>query len=192
MIRSGDGERGVVHTTSIACVLVHYNFFAAFFAPGGRKLLLLSMLAVPVPWLYAAEITGPDYPSDFRNWTHVKTGFVDDKHPLFDAFGGIHHIYANESALRALRDKTEFADGSVLVFDLLVAAPFTGGIAEGERRRIDVMQRGTQEFSSTGGWGYGSFAGAGEQLVDQDVVEKCYGCHEGQKERAYVFSEYRY
>jgi hypothetical protein len=163
-----------------------------FLASNCRKLLVLSLLAVPAPWLYAEEITGPDYPTDFRNWAHVKTGFVDDQHPLFDAFGGIHHIYANASALQALRGKTEFTDGSMLVFDLITAAPFTGGIAEGERRRIDVMQRNTRKFSSTGGWGYGSFAGSSEQLVDQDVVEKCYGCHEGQKDKSYVFSEYRY
>jgi hypothetical protein len=37
--------------------------------------------------------------------------------------------------------------------------------------------------------GYGSFVGATEQLVDQDVIEKYYSCHEAQKDRAYVFSE---
>jgi hypothetical protein len=37
-----------------------------------------------------------------------------------------------------------------------------------------------------------SLIGATEQLVDQDVVEKSYSCHEAQKDRAYVFSVYRF
>jgi hypothetical protein len=122
---------------------------------------------------------------------HIKTSLIDEKHPLFEAFGGIHHIYANGKALLAIRSNSEFADGSVFVFDLLVAVAFNGGISEGKRRRLDVMEKNRAKFSSTGGWGFESFEGSTQQRVDQNVVEKCYSCHEPQVDKDYVFSDYR-
>jgi hypothetical protein len=52
-----------------------------------------------------------------------------------------------------------------------------GGVISGERRRIDVMQRGRLRFPQTNGWGYASFTGSSEERVAQDVAEACHGCH---------------
>lgn len=32
------------------------------------------------------------YPDSYRDWTHVKSMVIQAGHPLYDAFGGIHHV----------------------------------------------------------------------------------------------------
>src|SRR5688572_4861263 len=59
------------------------------------------------------------FPDNYRHWTHVSTSIIQNGHPLFEAFGGIHHIYANDKALKAWQDNKALPVGSVLVFDLL-------------------------------------------------------------------------
>ena len=99
-----------------------------------RTYAFLLLLAFPIYPLYGTEEIKIDYPSGYRNWIHVKTGLIDEKHPLFEQFGGIHHIYANRPALQAMKTESEYPNGSAFVFDLIVSAPYDGGIAEGERR----------------------------------------------------------
>jgi hypothetical protein len=57
---------------------------------------------------------------------------IEPGHPLYEISGGIHHIYANESALEGYRTGS-FADGAVIVFDPLEAIAADNAIAEGER-----------------------------------------------------------
>jgi len=54
------------------------------------------------------------YPDGYRGWVHVKSMVIQKGHPLYDSFGGIHHIYANKKALEALKKKNTFPDGAVL------------------------------------------------------------------------------
>src|SRR3989337_1249258 len=61
------------------------------------------------------------YPKDYRNWTHIKSMVIQQGHSLYESFGGIHHIYANEKALKAMKSGKLYPDGAVLVFDLLEA-----------------------------------------------------------------------
>ena len=68
----------------------------------------------------AQEAAKVDYPTGYRDWTHVKSMVIQSGHPLYESFGGIHHIYANQSALEGYRTGS-FADGSVIIFDLLEA-----------------------------------------------------------------------
>lgn len=141
-----------------------------------------------------AQVSGVAYPSGYRDWTHVKSVLVSEQHPLSERFGGMHHVYANALALRAMKDQAPYPDGAVLVFDLLAAEAFDGGIATGQRRRIDVMQRGSQQFAATDGWGYASFKGSSDERVVQDPAESCHACHVsgsgGQKTVNGVFSTY--
>ena len=32
------------------------------------------------------------YPTGYRDWSHIKSMVIEEGHPLFEAFGGIHHI----------------------------------------------------------------------------------------------------
>ncbi len=132
-----------------------------------------------------------DYPVDYRGWAHVKTLLLQPGHPLADPFEGIHHIYANAAALKGLQGGA-YADGAVLVFDLLAAQGGEHAVQEGERKFIGVMQRDAKRFAATGGWGYEGFAGNSktERMVT-DGGKSCYGCHVAQKETHYVFSQWR-
>ena len=153
-----------------------------------KSYTVLTLLVLPLCLCFADEV---DYPTAYRNWNHVKSGIVDQKHPLFEAFGGMHHIYANAPALQALKANSEYPDDAVFVFDLMYAVPFDGGIIEGERRRIDVMVKNKIKYANTGGWGFESFKGSTQQRVMQNVTEKCYSCHEAKTDTDYVFSVYR-
>jgi hypothetical protein len=74
------------------------------------------------------------YPDGYREWTHVKSMVIQKGHPLFDAFGGLHHIYANAAAADALRASKSFPDGAVFVFDQLTATMENNAIMEGPRK----------------------------------------------------------
>jgi hypothetical protein len=141
----------------------------------GALLIVLALLSCTS--LGSGDTTAVSYPSGYRDWTHVKSSLITEENPFFDRFGGIHHVYANGPALWAMKKQILYPDDAVLVFDLLSAVRVDGGLISGERRRIDVMQRGQQRFPKTGGWGYASFKGSGEERVAQDVTEACHGCH---------------
>ncbi len=86
----------------------------------------------------------------------------------------------------------QYEDGAVFVFDLLGYDDSNNTIVETDRKRIDVMQKDSEKFSETGGWGYDTFVGdSATERLDQDVVVACFGCHSGAKASNYVFSHYR-
>lgn len=131
------------------------------------------------------------YPEGYRSWVHVKSMVIEEGHPLYEAFGGIHHVYANELAHRALVEgKGRYPDGAVFVFDLLEAHDEDDAIVEGPRKVLAVMQKSSKAFASTGGWGFEGFKGDTRERVVTDM-KSCFQCHEPQKERGYVFSEMR-
>lgn len=76
---------------------------------------------------------------------------IQQGHPLYDSFGGIHHIYANEKALKAMKNGKTNPDGSVLIFDLMDARSENNAIVEGPRKVLGVMQKDAKKFSKTGG-----------------------------------------
>jgi hypothetical protein len=132
-----------------------------------------------------------DYPSDYRSWQHVKTAVLQSGHPLEEIFGGIHHIYANAQAMEGLTGG-EYKDGAVLVFDLLDYQVADHTLTEGDRKRIDVMQFDRDQFSDTGGWGFGSFVGNSKtERVEQNPATACFQCHVPQEDSNYVYSQYR-
>ena len=133
---------------------------------------------------------GVDYPAEFRSWQHVKSMIIQPGHPLYETFGGIHHVYANFKAMRGLSEG-EFDTGAVFVFDLLGYDESGNTLVEAQRKRLDVMQYDAAGFADTDGWGYASFAGNTPQLIVQDIATACYACHQGAKATNFVFSRYR-
>jgi hypothetical protein len=155
-----------MRTTILAALLV--SLTAA--APGGGKVA---------------------YPEGYRRWAHVKSMVIEEGHPLYEQFGGIHHVYANEKALKALAaGKGRYPDGAVFVFDLLDAEMDGNAIVEGKRKVVGVMQRDAKRFGETGGWGFEGFKGDTRERAVTDM-KSCFECHEPQKERGFVFSELR-
>lgn len=136
-----------------------------------------------------ADDAAVPYPDGYRDWHHVKSMVIEEGHPLFGAFGGIHHIYANAAALTGYRSGT-FPDGSVIVFDLLEAQSGGNAVTEGPRKVVGVMRKDATKYAATGGWGYEGFAGGdrSKRAVGADAATACHACHQAQKATDYVFS----
>src|SRR5262245_16383403 len=132
------------------------------------------------------------YPAGYRHWIHVSTTIVGPQSPFFKGSGGIHHIYANEKALRGY-ESGKFPDGATLVFDLLDTKQAEGLVLEGPRQRVDVMVKDSQKFSATGGWGFERFAGDSqtERLLTEERQAQCFSCHQKSKAQDFVFSKFR-
>jgi hypothetical protein len=145
-------------------------------------------------WSAAAkESASVPFPKGWRSWAHVKSmAITSDQHPLFNAFGGVHHIYVNATGLKASKSGGPYPDGSVLVFDLLEWTESGGAYTEGARKLIGVMHKDSKKFAATGGWGFEGFkAGDPKERLVTDATNQCYNCHTAQKEHDFVFSRYR-
>jgi hypothetical protein len=140
---------------------------------------------------FAADNAVP-YPEGYRQWQHVKSMVIQEGHPLHGAFGGIHHLYANDKAMQGYRSG-KFPDGAVIAFDLLEAPQADNAITEGKRKVLGVMYKDAKKFAATGGWGFEGFVGDSktERAVGANAATACFGCHTAQKQNGYVFSNYR-
>jgi hypothetical protein len=146
--------------------------------------------AVLLAGLGSAQST--TYPSGFRNWVHVKSALVTSAHPAAQSEGGLHHIYANPKAMEGYASG-QFADGSVIVYELLETQEKDGVISEGARRKLDLMVKDSARYQSTGGWGFQRFPGAGETtgVLQAPAASVCFDCHSRAKEHGLVFSRMR-
>ena len=132
------------------------------------------------------------FPAGYREWVHVKSGVIGPEFPAYATEGGIHHIYANRTALSGFKTGT-FEDGSILVYDLLSLSEKSGIGTEGARRRIDVMVKDSRRYPAFAGWGFGRYMGTDHEhdVLTSDIRETCYKCHEQRKVQGFVFSGLR-
>jgi len=153
--------------------------------------VVASMLAAGMA-ATAADAPPVPYPDGYRQWTHVKSMVINPGHALYDAFGGIHHLYANKKAEQGYA-KGKFADGAVIVFDLLEAKSADNTVQEGARKVVGVMHKDAKKYKATGGWGFEGFKGDSktDRAVAGNAAAACYQCHTAQKDKDYVFSAYR-
>jgi hypothetical protein len=156
-----------------------------------RKLLIIAALSVTSP-LFAADPAPVPYPEGYRQWVHVKTMTINQGHALFDAFGGTHHLYANKKALQGYKSG-KFADGSVIIFDLLEAKAVDNTVQEGARKVVGVMHKDSRKYRETGGWGFEGFKGDSkvDRAVGRNATTACFQCHTAQKNNDCVFSSFR-
>jgi hypothetical protein len=143
--------------------------------------------------LAAAAAPPVPYPEGYRHWTHVKSMVIQPGHPLHEAFGGIHHIYANDKALQGYRKGGAMPNGAVIVFDLLAADSGGNAVQEGPRKVVGVMVKDRAKWPQTGGWGFEGFKGDSktERAVGEQAASACFGCHAPEKEHDFVFSRWR-
>lgn len=151
--------------------------------------LAAATLAAAPPASSPAEVP---YPANYRTWTHVKSMIIEPGHALHASFGGIHHLYANEAAMRGYREG-RFPDGAVIAFDLLEAVSADLTVSEGKRKVLGVMHRDAKKFAATGGWGFEGFVGDSrtQRAVGANAATACFACHQARKDHEYVFSSYR-
>lgn len=154
-----------------------------------RTLYTLALTTFSTQLLAADSVP---YPTGYRDWHHVKSMVIEEGHPLYASFGGIHHIYANKKAMQGYRSG-RFPDGAVIVFDLLEAKREGGAVIEGARKVVGVMHKDARHHAATGGWGFEGFAGDSrtERVVGANAKTACFDCHASQKANDYVFSRLR-
>ncbi|WP_395643115.1 cytochrome P460 family protein [Rudaea sp.] len=155
-----------------------------------RWLIGTALLSLTAPAL--AGERDVSYPEGYRDWHHVKSMVIQEGHPLFAAFGGIHHIYANKTALEGYRSG-KFPDGAVIVFDLFDAQSVDHAIVEGTRKVVGVMHKDARRYAATGGWGFEGFGGGdrNQRAVGDKAATACFACHAPQKDHDYVYSALR-
>jgi hypothetical protein len=153
--------------------------------------LLLVLASLASATTIAVADGAPDYPDPYRDWTHVKSMVIHPGHPLQTPFEGIHHVYANADARRGL-ETGDFADGAMLVFDLLEYQTADAASSEGDRVLLGVMVKDGDRYAETGGWGFEAWRGDSrtDRIVD-DGGAGCFGCHTQVEDRDYVFSQWR-
>ncbi len=156
------------------------------------KAKILTLLGITAASVALAAEPEVPYPEGYRDWHHVKSMVIEEGHPLYGAFGGIHHIYANDKALEGYRRDT-FPDGAVIIFDLLEAVHADNAVTEGPRRVVGVMHKDAKKFAATGGWGFEGFGGGNppNRVVGDDAASACFACHQPQKAQNYTFSRLR-
>jgi hypothetical protein len=136
-----------------------------------------------------------DFPKNYRDWKHVKSMVIfSDKHPLFDAFGGIHHIYANPKAMKGLTSPShKFPDGAAFAFDLKEAKESTGAYVEGNRKFVATMVKDSKKYAETEGWGWQAWEGGDIKkpvLKSHHDQKVCATCHKDVNSKGFVFTEY--
>lgn len=156
------------------------------------KAILASVAITLSAGALAADPAPVPYPSGYRDWHHVKSMVINQGHPLYQSFGGIHHIYANKAAVEGYK-KGKFPDGAVIVFDLLDVKSADNSVTEGDRKVVGVMHKDAKKYKDTGGWGYEGFAKDSntERAVGKNAATACHQCHIAQKDKDFVYSTLR-
>lgn len=152
---------------------------------------LCAVLAV-IAFAGQSKTPTPDkLPAGWRNWTHITTGVIySEKHPLFGAFGGVHHIYANAPAAEVYRrNGARYPDGSQIVFVLYEAKDVGGMYVAGKKKVTALMVKDSKRYRQSGGWGWQAWDANGKALVN-DPVGQCMGCHQASPNRDLVISKW--
>lgn len=143
-----------------------------------------------VSTLYAVDSV--QFPENFRRWVHVGTGVVlPGVNPQLKSEEGMHHIFANQKAVDGYASGN-FADGSMVVYELREAQQKNGIIFEGVRKRVDVMIKDSRLYKDTGGWRFERFWGDNQaENVIHDSGAGCFQCHSKASAHGFVFSQLR-
>jgi hypothetical protein len=152
--------------------------------------LLLAMIAAAILSLNTYGVEPVPYPDNFRRWVHVGTGVImPGANPLLKSEEGMHHVFANDKAADGYASGN-FADGSMIVYELREAQQKDGVIFEGDRKRVDVMIRNSSPYKSTGGWRFERFWGTDQtQDAIHDAGTSCFRCHSKANEHGLVFTQ---
>jgi hypothetical protein len=156
------------------------------------KALICSLICAATTSSALAADPQVPYPQGYRDGHHVKSIVIEEGHPLFASFGGIHHLYANDRAVKDYRGNY-FPGGSVIIFDLLEAMHDGNAVTEGACKMVGVMHKELNKYQATGGWGCEGFGGGdpAKRVVSGNAASACFACHQPQKAQDYTFSRLR-
>ena len=159
--------------------------------PHQARLITTTLALIAVTTIAAESADDLKLPSGYRSWFHVNTMIVDKASPLFEGLGGMHNVYANATALAALKKGGPYPNGSQFVTDLHDFTITEGSHVEGARKGLATMIKDSKRYASTGGWGFQFWAeGDAKKPQVTDAAKQCFACHEPKKDQDYVYSTY--
>jgi hypothetical protein len=156
----------------LAAVVVFFALGTVFAAPAGDELTI---------------------PAGFQHWYLVNSMIITKDSPMFDAVGGLHHIFVNSIGMARLKmgGSTLYPDGTIFTDDVREFSLADGSYSQGSRKAITVMLKDAKKYESTGGWGFQVWAGGDpKKPLVTDAVKMCFTCHIPQKANDYTFSTF--
>lgn len=156
-----------------------------------RRLVSIAVGLAVCPVALVMALEPAQYPDTFRRWVHVGTGVILPGGSIPANEQGMHHVFANQKAVEGYTSG-DFADGSVVVYELRDVQQKNGVIFEGERKRVDVMIKDSSKYKTTGGWKFERFMG--DQRTEDAVHDSgatCFQCHAKATAHGFVFSQLR-
>jgi hypothetical protein len=130
---------------------------------------------------------GMTIPEGWKNWRLIAVSQRTEN-------GTLRGILGNSIAIDAARSgKTNpWPEGAVLAkinWKQKTSETFPTAIVPAELIHVDFMQKDSQRFASTGGWGWARWLGVEQKVYDKgDVAAECMGCHGMVKGQDYVFT----
>ncbi len=152
-----------------------------------RAILTIFALILGFPFLTNASGERKDF---YKYWYHVKSMVIfDKKHPLYDPFFGIHHVYINKKGLKTIQSqgKRTFPEGTKIAIVFYNHKEDQGAFVEGEKRLEAYMIKNSKKYKNTDGWGYFAYDAKGNPIV-KDMKVDCHNCHSQVKDQDFVFS----
>lgn len=129
----------------------------------------------------------------YRFWYHVKSMVIfDKKHPLYDPFSGIHHVYVNKTGLETIKiqGKRSFPEGTKIAIVFYNHKEDQGAFVEGKKRLEAFMVKNSKKYKNSDGWGYFAYDSKGNPMV-KNMKTDCHSCHAQVKEQDFVFSVWK-
>jgi hypothetical protein len=127
-------------------------------------------------------------PQGYEEWRMIALSHRSDNNT-------IRAILGNDIAIKAARSRqtNPWPDGSVLakiVWKGKSHVQWSPATVPGEFVHAEFMVKDSEQYSSTGGWGFARWVG-NEQVPygkDESFVQECFRCHDTVRENDYVFT----
>lgn len=141
----------------------------------------------------AAAIYLTKMPPGYRDWKLISVAREEGE------LNDVRAILGNEVAVKAYRaGKLPFPDGAIIA---RIASSFEPSeennkvfartqsfVAGAPKNGVQFMIKDSRKYASTGGWGYGHFNDG--KPAGEVVMKMCFPCHQGIKNRDFVFTRY--
>lgn len=137
-------------------------------------------------------------PENYREWIYIGTALTPhDKNDGKASFPEFHNVYINRSGWKQWKKNGEFADGAVIVKELLSVggneAVSGKGYFQGEFSGIAVMVKDKKRFSDKpGNWGFFAFGNDAPVTDKRSAFDdsSCAQCHVNHAKKDMVFTQY--
>jgi hypothetical protein len=143
----------------------------------------------------AKQIIVTTIPPGYRDWK-----FISAAHEAGE-LNDIRVVIGNDKAIEAYRAGKAFPEGAIIGRVAWKMVPSEeNNKAFGQAQSfvpgdapdwyLQFMEKDTEKYAATGGWGYSNFGKDLKPLTDEKVMYSCFSCHQAVEARDYIFTKY--